>query len=121
MDLKPAHLKRYGNVARLLVKYGNPDPGRAPDALPGDLALPADDDSAALGAELAKDLEALGPTFIELGQLLSSRGALIPPGYADALERLQDSVEPSGPCRAGRTFLLSTSSSARGAIQRNHT
>jgi hypothetical protein len=29
MDLKPAHFKRYGNVARLLVKYGNPDPGRA--------------------------------------------------------------------------------------------
>jgi hypothetical protein len=25
MDLKPAYLKRYGNVARLLVKYGSPD------------------------------------------------------------------------------------------------
>ena len=36
----------------------------------------------------------LGPTFIKLGQLLSSRGALIPAGYAEALERLQDSVEP---------------------------
>jgi ubiquinone biosynthesis protein len=94
MDLKPAHLKRYGNVARLLVKYGNPGAGQVDDSLPGDLAPPADAESAALGAELAKDLEALGPTFIKLGQLLSSRGTLIPPGYADALERLQDSVEP---------------------------
>ena len=93
MDLKPAHLKRYGNVARLLVKYGTPGAGQVDASLPGDL-VPADDESAALGAELAKDLEALGPTFIKLGQLLSSRGTLIPPGYADALERLQDSVEP---------------------------
>jgi len=94
MDLKPAHLKRYGNVVRLLVKYGNPGAGRVDDSLPGDPPLPPDDESAALGAELAKDLESLGPTFIKLGQLLSSRGTLIPPGYADALERLQDSVEP---------------------------
>ena len=94
MDLKPAHLKRYGNVARLLVKYGRADALRNADTLPGDLPPAADDESSALGAELARDLEALGPTFIKLGQLLSSRGALIPPGYADALERLQDSVEP---------------------------
>ena len=63
MDLKPAHLKRYGNVARLLVKYGTPGAGQVDASLPGDL-VPADDESAALGAELAKDLEALGPTFI---------------------------------------------------------
>ena len=94
MDLKPAHLKRYGNVARLLVKYGNPGAEPVDDSVPGDLAPPADAEPAALGAELAKDLEALGPTFIKLGQLLSSRGTLIPAGYAEALERLQDSVEP---------------------------
>ena len=98
MDLKPAHLKRYGNVVRLLVKYGNPGAGRVDDS-PGDPPLPPDDESAALGAELAKDLEFLGPTFLKLGQLLSSRGTLIPPGYADALERLQDSVEPFSPLR----------------------
>ena len=91
MDLSPATLKRYGSVARLLVKYGRAGVIRTEEPPPEELAqLPAD----GRGEELARDLEALGPTFIKLGQLLSSRGALIPPEYAEALERLQDSVEP---------------------------
>ena len=94
MDLKPANLKRYGNVARLLYKYGGSGPAGTALANPGDDQPSADPAESARGEELAKDLEALGPTFIKLGQLLSSRGALIPAGYADALERLQDSVEP---------------------------
>ncbi len=94
MDLKPANLKRYGNVARLLYKYGRSDATPVPDGLPGDTELLANPDDTARGEELARDLEALGPTFIKLGQVLSSRGALIPVGYAEALERLQDSVEP---------------------------
>ena len=94
MDLKPANLKRYGNVARLLYKYGGSGLAKHDLAIPDDPQLPADPEDAARGEELAKDLEALGPTFIKLGQLLSSRGALIPVAYADALERLQDSVEP---------------------------
>ena len=94
MDLKPANLKRYGNVARLLYKYGGSAPAKHDLATPADSQLPVDPEDAARGEELAKDLEALGPTFIKLGQLLSSRGALIPAAYADALERLQDSVDP---------------------------
>jgi ubiquinone biosynthesis protein len=44
--------------------------------------------------EFARDLEALGPTFIKLGQLLSTRADLLPPAYLDALARLQDDVAP---------------------------
>ena len=44
--------------------------------------------------ELAADLERLGPTFIKLGQLLSTRADLLPPPYLEALSRLQDKVEP---------------------------
>src|SRR6185295_1153736 len=44
--------------------------------------------------ELASDLEALGPTFIKLGQLLSTRGDLLPEPYLEALARLQDRIEP---------------------------
>ena len=39
-------------------------------------------------------LEELGPTFVKLGQLLSTRPDLIPPEYCAELERLQDHVVP---------------------------
>ena len=43
---------------------------------------------------LARDLEALGPTFIKLGQVLSSRPDFLPPAEVAALARLQDDVAP---------------------------
>jgi predicted unusual protein kinase regulating ubiquinone biosynthesis (AarF/ABC1/UbiB family) len=42
----------------------------------------------------ARDLERLGPTFIKLGQLLSTRADLLPAPYLEALARLQDDVDP---------------------------
>lgn len=44
--------------------------------------------------EFAEDLERLGPTFVKLGQLLSTRGDLFSGDTIQALERLQDRVEP---------------------------
>jgi predicted unusual protein kinase regulating ubiquinone biosynthesis (AarF/ABC1/UbiB family) len=44
--------------------------------------------------QLANDLERLGPTFIKLGQLLSTRSDLLPPIYLKELSRLQDDVAP---------------------------
>src|SRR4051812_5964952 len=38
----------------------------------------------------------MGPTFIKLGQLLSTRADLLPPPYLDSLARLQDDLEPFG-------------------------
>ena len=74
----PAKLNRYASVAALLLKHH----AAAEDA-------PASD-----AEQLARDLEALGPTFVKLGQLLSTRADLLPPPYLDALARLQDDVEP---------------------------
>ncbi len=45
-------------------------------------------------ARLTDDLEAMGPTFVKLGQLMSSRVDLLAPAYIDALSRLQDRVQP---------------------------
>ncbi len=91
MNLSPATLKRYGSVVRLLVKYRRAGFTGLDEMAPEELAVAPEDHR---GEELAKDLEELGPTFIKLGQLLSSRGALMPPEYARSLERLQDAVEP---------------------------
>ncbi|MHC5135380.1 MAG: hypothetical protein ACYSO0_03070 [Planctomycetota bacterium] len=38
--------------------------------------------------------EELGPTFVKLGQMLSTRPDLIPSEYVSELERLQDRVAP---------------------------
>lgn len=43
---------------------------------------------------LCSRLEQLGPVFIKLGQLLSTRPDLLSPTYTDALRRLQCSVSP---------------------------
>jgi ubiquinone biosynthesis protein len=45
-------------------------------------------------ADLASALEELGPCFIKLGQLLSTRPDLLPAHYISALSRLQQAVKP---------------------------
>ena len=95
VSLKPERLKRYKDVAMLLIKYGRSDlispAGLEGSVLPDEIAAETETASA---EDLAKDLEKLGPTFIKLGQLLSTRADLMPGPYLDALERLQDSIEP---------------------------
>lgn len=95
ISLKPEHLKRYKSLARLLVKYGRSDLVRTAgweDALEHEEQVT--EAGQAKAEELAHDLEQLGPTFIKLGQLLSTRADLFPVPYLQALARLQDEVEP---------------------------
>ncbi len=95
VSLKPERLKRYKDVAMLLIRYGRSDlisaAGLEGSVLPDEIAAESQTASA---EDLAKDLERLGPTFIKLGQLLSTRADLLPGPYLDALERLQDQIEP---------------------------
>jgi predicted unusual protein kinase regulating ubiquinone biosynthesis (AarF/ABC1/UbiB family) len=84
--LDPRHLGRYAGIGGLLLKHrgdllGRDDP---------ETATPEDANA------LVDDLESMGPTFVKLGQLLSTRADLLPPVYLDALARLQDDVEPFG-------------------------
>ncbi|HEY1100520.1 MAG TPA: lipopolysaccharide core heptose(II) kinase RfaY, partial [Myxococcota bacterium] len=46
------------------------------------------------GVRFAAMLEELGPTFVKLGQILSTRADLLPSEFIDALSRLQDQVPP---------------------------
>ena len=95
VSLKPERLKRYKDVALLLVKYGRSDLVKQA-GLEDHLELSEHDlsETAPKAEELAADLERLGPTFIKLGQLLSTRADLLPTPYLEALTRLQDKIEP---------------------------
>jgi ubiquinone biosynthesis protein len=84
-------LGRYGEFARFIAKYGSS--GRVvADA--GEGAHLDQADSATRATEFTNDIEALGPTFVKLGQLLSTRSDLLSPAYLTALARLQDHVAP---------------------------
>ncbi len=90
MKLAPTHLKRYKDVALLFYRYANSDVLKQ-----GGFNEPVVEDATNTEAnDLAKDLEKLGPTFVKIGQLLSTRADLLPPSYLEALSRLQDHVEP---------------------------
>jgi predicted unusual protein kinase regulating ubiquinone biosynthesis (AarF/ABC1/UbiB family) len=97
LSFRPEHLKRYKDIALLLFKYGRRDlVSRA-----GLSELLPEEPRETLGAMpeargLARDVEKLGPTFIKLGQLLSTRPDIVPPAYAESLARLQDECEPFG-------------------------
>jgi len=86
LSLKPDHIRRYRDIAALLLKYGRSD-------LIFNAGL-SGADSAESGEELARDLEHLGPAFVKVGQLLSTRADLLPPDALRSLSRLQDAVEP---------------------------
>jgi ubiquinone biosynthesis protein len=97
-SLRPDLVRRYAEIARVLARHGGRDLVRT-SGLGDALGEPVDDDGdeevddeAALG--LAADLESLGPTFIKLGQLLSTRADLLPAAHIEALARLQDDVDP---------------------------
>nr|WP_313245022.1 AarF/UbiB family protein [Stenotrophomonas rhizophila] len=44
--------------------------------------------------QFVTDLESLGPTFVKLGQMLSTRPDMVPVEFATALERMQEKVAP---------------------------
>jgi ubiquinone biosynthesis protein len=94
LPLDAAKAARGAALARLLVRHGRSDVVSGvgfDEFLVDDERPPGDQDGA---ASLADDLEAMGPTYIKLGQLLSTRVDLLPPAYTEALTRLQDDVAP---------------------------
>ena len=96
------HAKRYGEILNVLIKYGFGDlvdalnikqhieigiekiTGKEPERI-AKLSRPE---------RVRMTLEELGPTFVKLGQLLSTRPDLIPLEYVQELSKLQDDVPP---------------------------
>lgn len=54
----------------------------------------AEEEAPSRGVRLRRALTDLGPTFIKLGQLLSTRPDLLPPDVVSELAKLQDRVPP---------------------------
>jgi ubiquinone biosynthesis protein len=94
LSLKPSHVRRYAEIARLLWKYSRSDIFKTSAFGEGAIDVSQDDTKGAPPEDLANDLEAMGPTFVKLGQILSSRPDLLPAPYVRALSRLQDRVKP---------------------------
>ncbi|MEO0606260.1 MAG: AarF/ABC1/UbiB kinase family protein, partial [Myxococcota bacterium] len=80
---------RTADVLRLIAKYGGPTVVSAvgADRFVGTLSQ-TPEDRATRARELASDLEALGPTYVKLGQILASRPDLLVDPYRTALGRL---------------------------------
>ena len=97
MKLTTEHLQRYKQIARLLWKYGRSDlvsQMGLDEALDAEERSPVPEEQRGLPEQLADDLEAMGPTYVKLGQVMASRPDLLPDTYLKALTRLQDKVKP---------------------------
>ena len=97
MSILPENLQRYQKFMVFMLKYWNSDlfTKTASTALNED---DQDDDKSEVydqtPEELVEDLKNMGPTYIKLGQLLSTRPDLLPDAYLQALASLQDDVPP---------------------------
>jgi ubiquinone biosynthesis protein len=99
MILSPKHLPRLVATIRLFTNYGLRDfanrqglLGLEGASLDGEETVQGD--LAAKGKAFRLRLVELGPAYIKLGQVLSTRPDLIPKPYIDELEHLQDDVSP---------------------------
>jgi ubiquinone biosynthesis protein len=101
MFLRPRHLRRYREIAEILADHGF-------GAILGQLGLgehlnlprriirrrPFDEETISMPRRFRLVIEDLGPTFIKIGQVLSTRSDLLPPAFLDELSKLQDDVDP---------------------------
>ena len=97
------NIKRVQKIVRTLIKYGFGGIVAEMNIVPYSSALrklfffrrAARSESVSVRVRLM--LEELGPTFIKLGQVASTRADLLPPDWVEELKKLQDMVPPDPP------------------------
>src|SRR3970282_1633205 len=90
------YIKRYKEILKILTKNGF---GFISEVLSKKKSIPfvyirKNDLPAALSERIRLTLEELGPTFVKMGQLLSTRPDLLPHDIIVELSKLQDNVPP---------------------------
>lgn len=95
------NLKRYAEIVSVLARHGFGDVVQESKldrliergmSLVGAGRLAPEFDHAPRQVRLRKAMEELGPTFIKLGQVLSTRPDLVPEEWAEEFRKLQDDV-----------------------------
>jgi predicted unusual protein kinase regulating ubiquinone biosynthesis (AarF/ABC1/UbiB family) len=97
MILAPRYLPRLAATIGLFTRYGLADFAKQ-QGLQGIAPEPGEDGgdgpSPDRAAAFRKRLVELGPAYVKLGQVLSTRPDLLPDVYIKELEKLQDDVDP---------------------------
>ncbi|HET7189162.1 MAG TPA: AarF/UbiB family protein [Gemmatimonadaceae bacterium] len=99
MLLTPKHLPRLAAIVGLFTRYGLRDIAKQQgliSLLPAEEDLPPEEiaEQKAHAVGFRKRLVELGPAYVKLGQVLSTRPDLLPEAYIRELETLQDDVGP---------------------------
>ncbi len=92
------NVQRFRQIVAVFSKHGFVDVVERMDLgkfLPGRLAaFAAEQADRSTQERMRRAFEELGPTFVKLGQLLSTRPDLIPEAFIEEFTRLQDNVQP---------------------------
>ncbi|MGI0106511.1 ABC1 kinase family protein [Salinimicrobium sp. WS361] len=93
MSILPENLERYQKFLSFMLKYWNSDllNETASNAMEEETARTFKDYEQS-PEELVEDLKQMGPTYVKLGQLLSTRPDLLPDRYLKALASLQEDL-----------------------------